>query len=71
MNRNELVKKAGKMVTIYYHSANAEKCFAIGWFYALDVESLKLKVTSTRFETYESIEIPLDQVDSIEDYQHD
>ncbi len=68
MNRNELMKKAGKMVTVYYHSSENEKCFAIGWFYALDINSVKLKVTSTRNETYESIQMPIEQVDKIEDY---
>lgn len=68
MDRNELLKKAGKMVTIYYHSQAGYKCFAIGWFYALDTEEVKLKVTSTRNETYESIQIQLELVDSIEDY---
>ena len=67
MKRSELLKKAGKMVTIYYHSEE-KKCFAIGWFYALNTETVKLKVTSTRNETYESIELPFDQIEKIEDY---
>lgn len=71
MNRKELLKKAGKMVTIYHHSQAGHECFAIGWFYCLDIDSLKLKVTSTKYETYENIEIALDLVDKIEDYQHD
>lgn len=68
MHREELMKKAGKMVTVYYHTTSKEQCFAIGWFYAMDVDTIKLKVTSTRFETYESIELELLLVDKIEDY---
>ena len=70
MQREELLKKAGKMVMVYYHSDN-QKCFAIGWFYAMNPGFVRLKVTSTRFETYESIEIDLADIDKIEDYQHD
>lgn len=71
MERKELIKKAGKMVTIFYHTQTKQDCFAIGWFYSMDVDTIKLKVTSTRFETYESIEIDLDSVDKIEDYSID
>ncbi len=68
--REDIVKKAGKMIIVYHHSQAGDKCFAIGWFYALEVDLLKLKVTSTRFETYDSIEIDFNLVDRIEDYQH-
>ena len=67
MHREDLLKKAGKMVIVYYHK-DEHICFAIGWFYAMDRNEVKLKVTSTRFETYESIAIELDYIDKIEDY---
>lgn len=69
MLREDLLKKAGKMVIVYYHNESNLDCFAIGWFYAMDSCEVKLKVTSTRFETYESIGIEIDQIDKIEGYE--
>ena len=71
MDRNDLLKKAGRMVLIQYTGVDDELCFAIGWFYAMDETEVYLKVTSTKFETYENIKIDIEQVTKIEDYRHD
>jgi hypothetical protein len=68
MNRNDLLKQAGSMVIIYYSQDNME-CFAIGWFYAMDILAIKLKVTSTKYETFENITIDLSEITKIETYQ--
>ena len=69
MNRNELLKKAGSMVIAYYNGFENQDCFAIGWFYAMNEEAIKLKVTSTAYETYENITIPIKNIVKMEDYQ--
>ena len=71
MNRMELLKKAGNMVKIEYRSENNLECLAIGWFYAMDEEVIKLKITSTAYETYENISILIGKITKIEDYQRD
>ena len=71
MQRDLLLKKAGHMVIVYYLGVDEEDCFAIGWFYAMDETELFLKVTSTKFETYENIKIEIDRVSKIDDYRHD
>ena len=70
MNRNELMKKAGTMVKINYTS-DSKDCFAIGWFYAMDPVTIKLKVTSTKYETYENILIDITDISGIETYDID
>ena len=71
MNREELLKKAGNMVLVLYSGFENQSCFAIGWFYAMNEEAVKLKVTSTAFETYENITIPIPSIVKIEDYRRD
>lgn len=71
MKRNELMKKAGSMVIAYYTGFESQECFAIGWFYAMNEEAIKLKVTSTAFETYENITIPITSINKMEAYQRD
>ena len=71
MNRSELLKKAGNMVVCHYSGAKNEECFAIGWFYAMNEACIRLKVTSTKYETYESITIDIESVIKMEDYQRD
>lgn len=70
MNRQEILKKAGKMVCVYYNT-DGKACFAIGWFYALSPVEVRLKVTSTKYETYENIPIEITDIDKIEDYDFD
>ncbi len=57
------------MVITHYQGFESQDCFAIGWFYAMDEETVKLKVTSTAFETYENILIPIKAIKKMEDYQ--
>jgi len=71
MNRSELLKKAGNMVLCHYAGVKNEECFAIGWFYAMNEDSIKLKVTSTAFETYENITIEVESIIKMEDYRRD
>lgn len=70
-DRNELFKKAGNMVKVDYRGTDGKVCFAIGWFFAMDDELVRLKVTSTRNETYEAMEIEIDTVTGITDYHVD
>ena len=66
--RDELMKRRGQMATILYKENGAE-CFAIGWFFQLTLDHARLKVTSTRFETYESLDIAIDQISKIEEFR--
>ena len=66
--RESLLEKRGKMVTVVYQCED-QLCFVIGWFFALGPTEARFKVTSTRFETYESIDIPVVDIKTIEDYQ--
>ena len=68
IKRDDLIKRRGHMVTILYRE-NGSDCFAIGWFFQLTLDMARLKVTSTRFETYESLDIPIDQITKIEEYR--
>lgn len=71
MNRDELLKKAGNMVLVLYSGFENQSCFAIGWFYAMNEEAVKLKVTSTAYETYENITIDIKSIVKVEDYRRD
>lgn len=71
MKRNELMKKAGSMIIAYYTGFENQECFAIGWFYAMNEEEIKLKVTSTAFETYENITVSIPSITKMEDYRRD
>lgn len=66
MKREELLKHAGQMVIVHYHDSS---CFIIGWFFAMDLGNIHLKITSTKFETYESRSVALEDVNSIEQYE--
>lgn len=66
--RIELLKKAGHMVNITYNGAEDKACFGIGWFFAMDDEFVRLKVTSTRNETYDAMEIEIESITGISDY---
>lgn len=65
MKREELLKHAGEMVIIHY----GDDCFVIGWFFAMDVNDIHLKITSTKFETYESRSVFIDVIKSIQKYE--
>lgn len=71
LERTELFKKAGNMVKVDYRGTDNKVCFAIGWFFAMDDDLVRLKVTSTRNETYEAMEIEIDTVTGITDYHID
>lgn len=70
IKREDLLVKAGQMVKVVYN-IDDHACFGIGWFFAMDETSVRLKVTSTKFETYESIEIDIKDVVDITDYTRD
>lgn len=65
MKRDELLNHAGKMVIVHYGS----ECFVIGWFFALDELSVHLKITSTKFETYDSRTVGIDEITAIQEYE--
>lgn len=65
-NRETLIKKRGRMVTVLYQ-CEEQLCFVVGWFFALNVALARFKVTSTRFDNYESVDIPVTDIVSIED----
>jgi hypothetical protein len=65
MKRAELLKCAGETVKVLYVD-NDKDCFVIGWFYALSAELVHLKITSTRFETYENITVPVESIQSLD-----
>lgn len=65
MKREELLKHAGKMVLVYYGGGDY---FIIGWFFCLDTH-LHLKITSTKFETYESRTVDAASVTDIQEYE--
>ncbi|MFW9991980.1 MAG: hypothetical protein ACFFD4_07950 [Candidatus Odinarchaeota archaeon] len=70
VDRDALLKKAGKMITVTYKGLEDQPCFGIGWFFAMDEDSVRLKVTSTRNETYEAMEIEIDRITGFSDYQN-
>ena len=67
VTRENLIKKRGHMVDCLYIE-NGLTCFAIGWFFQLTQNTVRLKVTSTRFENYESLDIPVDTIFQMGDY---
>lgn len=72
IDRKELLKHAGDMIIVRYDGHGADKnkvCFVIGWFFSLTEDAMHLKITSTRFETYEAREIPLEQVIGIQTHE--
>ena len=70
MNRKDIIKKAGTMVIVHYLEENTE-CFAIGWLYAMEINTIKLKVTSTKYETFENILVDLSTISKIDTYQYE
>ncbi len=69
IDRKEVLKKAGEIVLVRYQGANKAECFVIGWLFNMDEDSIRLKITSTRFESYESAEVPINLIISIESHQ--
>lgn len=70
ITRMDIIQKRGQMVTVLYtDEERILPCFAIGWFFQLTIDTVRLKVTSTRFETYESLDILIDLVYGIEEYR--
>jgi hypothetical protein len=65
IERQELLKCAGDTVKVLY-VADKKDCFVIGWFYALSADLVHLKITSTRFETYENMTVPVESIQSLE-----
>ena len=68
MERTELINHAGNIVMVKYLEEE-KACFVIGWFFALNVDSIRLKITSTKHLTYESVEVPIDLITEIQPYQ--
>lgn len=64
-DRKELLKKAGNVVLVIYK----KDCFVIGWFYSMTEDAIHLKITSTRFESYESRSVPLEEIISVEEIE--
>lgn len=65
MKREDLLKRAGDIVLVQYAGAKKEDCFVIGWLYLMDEDSIHLKITSTRFESYESVSVLIDHIVSV------
>lgn len=68
ITRELLLRKRGNMVSVLYLE-NGFSCFAIGWFFQLTQNAARLKITSTRFENYESLDIAVDDIYAVEDYR--
>lgn len=68
ITRELLLKKRGHMVSVLYLE-NGYQCFAIGWFFQLTQVTARLKITSTRYENYESLDIPVEDIYALEDYR--
>lgn len=68
ITRDLLIKKRGNMISVLYLE-DGYTCFAIGWFFQLTQHMARLKITSTRFENYESLDIPVGEIFSVEDYR--
>ena len=68
ITREVLMKKRGHMVSVLYLE-NKLSCFAIGWFFQLTQDAARLKITSTRFENYESLDIPVANIYAMKDYR--
>lgn len=66
IERDKLKTLAGETVIAHYSGRNKEDCFVIGWLYCLDEDSIHLKITSTRFETYENVAVPLESIQKVE-----
>lgn len=72
MKREELLKHAGDMVIVHHEGHGVDKnkeCFVIGWFFSLTEDAIHLKITSTRFENYESREVPLEKVIKVQTHE--
>lgn len=68
ITREVLMKKRGHMVSALYLE-NGFQCFAIGWFFQLTQTAVRLKITSTRFENYESLDIPVEDIYAVEEFR--
>lgn len=66
IERSELLKHAGEMIIVWHDDMD---CFIIGWFFACDEAYIHLKITSTKFETYESREVLIAAIDKVETYE--
>lgn len=66
ISRKDLMKHAGELVKVEFSGHTEQENFAIGWFFALIDGVLRLKVTSTKYESYESITIESDKVTQID-----
>ena len=69
--RADIMKRAGEIVKVEFKGSGDSECFLIGWFYGLIDDTIRLKVTSTKHESYESINIPVDRVTDISQYHID
>lgn len=69
IDRKEVLKKAGEIVLVRYQGVNKQECFVIGWLFNMDENSIRLKITSTRFESYESAEVDILKVISVDSHQ--
>lgn len=69
IDRKELLKRAGDIVLVQYSGAKKADCFIIGWLYLMDEDSIHLKITSTRFESYESVSVPIANISSAERHE--
>lgn len=67
--RADIMKRAGEIVKVEFKGSDNQENFLIGWFYGLIDDTVRLKVTSTKHESYESINIPVDRVTDISNYQ--
>ena len=71
VSRKELIKKKGEVVEITYTGLNDKECFGIGWFFQLTEESARLKVTSTKGDSYECMNIIVDKITAISSFDID
>ena len=71
ISRKDLIAKKGEVVEISYNGLNDKECFGIGWFFQLTEQSARLKVTSTKGDSYECMNIDVDRITAISAFQID
>lgn len=69
IDRKNLIKKRGEIVDVSYLGADNKECFCIGFFFNLNETHARLKITSTYRDTYECIEIPVEKILEIKNYE--
>lgn len=68
--RDRLLKLLGDSVKLIYMHDEI-KCGIIGWLFRVNMENIRLKMTSTRNESYSTEDIAIDKIVSVSIYDWD